>query len=426
VVSRKKQVLVSIVLLAVSTAVTTVLYLNRPPAKIAEPVYQPVSVDVAAVVKEKLRIQVQAQGTVSPMQETSILSEVNGRIIEASPSFTVGGFVSKDEVLLRIDPRDYETNLLRAEAALKSAHSNLAQEKGRAQVAEREWQKLPTGSQRSQAAKNLYLRKPQLDQAQAQMLAAQADLNTARDNLERTNIRAPYDAVIREKQVALGQFVAAGSPLADIFSVDYAEIRLPIPQNKLAYLELPGIRGAENGSSIDLYTDVGGELKQWTAQLHRTEGVFDERSRVLYVVARIKDPYALHNPDRKPLRVGTFVNANIEGRELTDIVSLPRFVMRAGNNLWVVDDSGHLRNRQVTLLRTGGDLVYISDGLDNGDRVSLTTLDSSFDSSEVRIQSSTPTNKLDQHGRPKQQQGDTNVGKITAAAEPSPNDSEGG
>ena len=166
-------------LLAVSTAVTTVLYLNRPPAKIAEPVYQPVSVDVAAVVKEKLRIQVQAQGTVSPMQETSILSEVNGRIIEASPSFTVGGFVSKDEVLLRIDPRDYETNLLRAEAALKSAHSNLAQEKGRAQVAEREWQKLPTGSQRSQAAKNLYLRKPQLDQAQAQMLAAQADLNTA-------------------------------------------------------------------------------------------------------------------------------------------------------------------------------------------------------------------------------------------------------
>ncbi len=135
------------------------------------------------MVKEKLRIEVQAQGTVSPMQETSILSEVNGRIIEASPSFTVGGFLSKDDVLLRIDPRDYETHLLRAEAALKSAQSNLAQEKGRAQVAENEWQRLPKGSQRSQEAKDLYLRKPQLDQARAQMLAAQADLNTAKDNI---------------------------------------------------------------------------------------------------------------------------------------------------------------------------------------------------------------------------------------------------
>tara|TARA_R110002124_G_scaffold126334_1_gene285843 strand:+ start:460 stop:1740 length:1281 start_codon:yes stop_codon:yes gene_type:complete len=426
VISRKKQVLVSVVLLAISTGITTVLYLNRPPAKIAEPVHQPISVDVAEVVKENLRIEVQAQGTVSPMQETSILSEVNGRIIEVSPSFTVGGFVTKGEVMLRIDPRDYETNLLRAEAALKSAQSNLAQEKGRAQVAEKEWQRLPKGSQRSQEAKDLYLRKPQLEQAQSQMLAAQADLNTARDNLERTRIRAPYDALIRDKHVELGQFVAAGSPVADIFSVEYAEIRLPIPQNKLAYLELPALEGTDDGSSIDLYTDVGGEIKHWTAQMHRTEGVFDERSRVLYAVARIKDPYARHNPEGEPLRVGTFVNANIEGRELVDIVTLPRFVMRAGNNLWVVDDTGHLRNRQVTLLRTGGDLIYVSDGLDNGDRVSLTTLDSSFDSSQVQIQSSTPTNQLDQHGRPRTQPGDKKVNPVTAAVEPSERDNEGG
>ncbi|MCB1704656.1 MAG: efflux RND transporter periplasmic adaptor subunit [Halioglobus sp.] len=425
-ISRKKQVLVSVVLLAVATGITTLLYLNRPPASIAEPAHQPVSVDVAEVVKENLRIEVQAQGTVSPMQETSILSEVNGRIIEVSPSFAVGGFVTKGEVMLRIDPRDYETNLLRAEAALKSAQSNLAQEKGRAQVAEREWQKLPTGSQRSQEAKDLYLRKPQLEQAQSQMLAAQADLNTARDNLERTRIRAPYDALIRDKHVELGQFVAAGSPLADIFSVEYAEIRLPIPQNKLAYLELPGLEGTNDGSPIDLYTDVGGEVKHWTAQLHRTEGVFDERSRVLYAVARIKDPYARHKPGTEPLRIGTFVNANIEGRELADIVTLPRFVMRAGNNLWVVDDSGHLRNRQVTLLRTGGDVVYVSDGLDNGDRVSLTTLDSSFDSSEVQIQSSTPTNQLDQHGRPKSLPDTKKVDKVTAAVEPAESNGEGG
>lgn len=425
VASRKKQILVSVAMLVGSTAITTLLYLNRPSTEIADPVRLPVSVDVAEVVKQTLRIPVQAQGTVSPLQETAILSEVNGRIIEVSPSFTVGGFVSKGDVLLRIDPRDYETNLLRAEAALKSAESNLAQEIGRAKVAEQEWRRLPKDSQRSQEAKDLYLRKPQLAQAQSQKLAAQADINTARDNLERTIIKAPYDALIRAKHSELGKFVAAGSPLADIFSVETAEIRLPIPQNKLAYLDLPGLSGTDNGSPIDLYTDVGGEIQHWTAHLHRTEGVFDERSRVLYAVARIDDPYGIYHPGRTPLRIGTFVNANIEGRELVDIVPLPRYVMRAGNNLWVVDESGRLRNRQVTLLRVGGDFVYVSGGLDDGDLVSLTTLDNSFDSTEVRIQSSTPTNRLDQSGRPEVQV-DTNITDVTAAVNTATEESTGG
>jgi RND family efflux transporter MFP subunit len=425
VVSRKKQVLYSIAMLAGSIAITTLLYFTRPPTEIAVPVVELVSVDVAEVVKQKLRIPVQAQGTVSPLQETSILSEVNGRIIEVSPAFTVGGFFDKDEILLRIDPRDYDTNLLRAEASVKSAESILAQEKGAAKVAEREWQKLPKGSQRSQEAKDLYLRKPQLAQAQAQMLAAQADLNTAKDNLERTIIRAPYAALIREKHSELGQFVAAGSPLADIFSIESAEIRLPIPQNKLDYLELPGLSGTDKGSTIDLYTDVGGEVNHWTARLHRTEGVFDERSRVLYAVARIEDPYGLNNPEKEPLRIGTFVNANIEGRELTDIVPLPRHVMRAGNYLWVVDESNHLSNRKVTLLRAGGDLVYVSGGLDNGEKVSLTTLDNSFDRVKVSIESSTPTNMLDQKGRPNVPT-EPEINATTAAVQPKAKGNSGG
>jgi RND family efflux transporter MFP subunit len=425
VASRKKQVLYSIAMLAGSIAITTLLYFTRPPTEIAVPVVELVSVDVAEVVKQKLRIPVQAQGTVSPLQETSILSEVNGRIIEVSPAFTVGGFFDKDEILLRIDPRDYDTNLLRAEASVKSAESILAQEKGAAKVAEQEWQKLPKGSQRSQDAKDLYLRKPQLAQAQAQMLAAQADLNTAKDNLERTIIRAPYAALIREKHSELGQFVAAGSPLADIFSIESAEIRLPIPQNKLDYLELPGLSGTDNGSTIDLYTDVGGEVNHWTARLHRTEGVFDERSRVLYAVARIEDPYGLNNPEKEPLRIGTFVNANIEGRELTDIVPLPRHVMRAGNYLWVVDESNHLSNRKVTLLRAGGDLVYVSGGLDNGEKVSLTTLDNSFDRVKVSIESSTPTNMLDQKGRPNVPT-EPEINATTAAVQPKAKGNSGG
>ena len=397
--STKRQLLLSVGLLSIATAITVTLYLLRPPTDTEEPPVVSVTIDVTSVVKEDLRIQVQAQGTVTPLRRTNILSEINGRVIEVSPSFVVGGFVSEGDVLLRIDPRDYQTNLLRAQAAVESAESNLAQEKGRAQVALQEWQKLPKGSQRSEEARDLYLRKPQLELAEAQLLAARADLNTARDNLERTIIKAPYDALIREKHSELGQFVAAGTPLADIFSVEYAEVRLPIPQSKLDYLELPGLAGYEAGAAIDLYTDVAGEIRHWTAELHRTEGVFDERSRVLYTVARIRDPYALNDPDREPLRVGTFVNANIEGRELEGIVSLPRYLLRAGNFVWVVDSDQRLRNRQISMLRTGGDLIYVTAGLDHGDLVSLTSLDNSFAGSRVTINSSIPSNQLDKHGR---------------------------
>jgi RND family efflux transporter MFP subunit len=377
-----------------ASAISALLYFTRPAAEIAEPVFSAVTVDVAEVVKENLRIEVQAQGTVTPVQETTILAEVKGRIVEVAEAFHVGGFVSRDDVLLRIDPRDYQTMLLHAAAALESAESVLVQEKGRAQVALREWEKLPKNSHRTEAAKNLYLRKPQLEEADANLLAAQADLNTARDNLERTIIRAPYDALIRQKQTDLGQFVGAGTPLADIFSVETAEVRLPIPQSKLDYLELPGLEGYENGSAIDLYTDVGGDIKHWSASLHRTEGVFDERSRVLFTVARIEDPYGLRDPDRLPLRVGTFVNANIEGRELQNVVVLPRYILRAGGYVWVVDDSMHLRNRKVTSLRTGGDQIYISAGLADGDLVSLTSLDASFAGVKAEVLSRISSDQL--------------------------------
>jgi RND family efflux transporter MFP subunit len=343
---------------------------------------------------QTIRIPVTAQGTVSALQSTHIQAEVKGRIVELSPAFNVGGFIAANEVILRIDPRDYETNLLRAQAAVESAESTLAQERGRAQVAKREWDRLPKGSQRSEEAKDLYLRKPQLEQAEAQLLAARADYDTAKDNLDRTVIRSPYDAIIRDKQTDLGQFVAAGSPLAVVFSVAYAEVRLPIPQSKLAYLDLPGLSGYEQEVPIDLYTDVAGDINHWPARLDRTEGVFDARSRALFTVARVEDPYGLKNPERGPLRIGTFVNAIIQGKAIEGLVRLPRYILRAGNNVWVVDAENRLRNRHLTILRTGGDQIYVSGGLQENDLISLTTVDSSLDGAEVSILFRTPSNKL--------------------------------
>lgn len=391
---KKSQFLISIALILAASLATWALYLNRPSTAIAEPEVQLITVDVAVVSKESISIPVHAQGTVTPLQSTVIQSEVKGRVTEVSDAFNVGGFVDEGDVLLRIDPRDYQTNLLRAQAAVELAESNLAQERGRAEVALREWEKLPAGSQRSDEARDLYLRKPQLEQTEAQLLAARADLDTARDNLERTIIRAPYPALIRHKHIDLGQFVATGSQLAEVVSVDQAEVRLPLPQSRLEYLELPGLQGYNEPVEIDLYTDVAGSTKHWTASLHRTEGVFDERSRVLFAVARVEDPYGLIDEGSRysePLRIGTFVNATIQGKSRDDLVTLPRHVLRAGNNLWVIDADNRLRIREVEVLRVGGEIVYIEAGLEDGDRVSLTNVDSSLSGADVAVLSSVST-----------------------------------
>jgi RND family efflux transporter MFP subunit len=380
-------------MIVTAVAITAMLIANRPQNQLAAAEERTLLVDVAEVHLQDLRIPIQAQGTVAPHRDTTMVSEVGGKIIEVSPAFTAGGFIAEGDVLLRIDDRDYQAKLLRAKAALETAESNLAQEKGRVEVARREWERLPKTTQRSKEASDLYLRKPQLEQAQAQLFSAQADLRKAGDDLERTILRAPYDCLIQEKRSDLGQYVTPGTPVVRVFPVDYAEVRLAIPQSRLTYLDLPGVTGytKEEAPPVDLYTDISGVVTHWPAHLYRSEATLDERSRVLFVVARIDDPYALQVGDQQPLRIGSFVKANILGREMSDLVILPRYVLRAGNQLWVVDEQMRLRNREVSTLRTQGDEIFVTGGLQQGDLVSLTSFSDALPGMAVRINSRSST-----------------------------------
>jgi RND family efflux transporter MFP subunit len=393
VASKTVKILVPVLLIVSSVAIAALLIAIRPENLLAPAEERSLLVDVAEVHLQDLRIPIQAQGTVTPHRDTTMVSEVSGKIIEVSPAFNAGGFIAEGDVLLRIDDRDYQAKLLKAKAALETAESSLAQEKGRVEVARREWERVPKTTKRSKDARDLYLRKPQLEQAQAQLLSAQADLRKAGDDLERTIIRAPYDCLIQEKRSDLGQFVSPGTPVVRVFPVDYAEVRLAIPQSRLSYLDLPGVTGfnSDEAPPVDLYTDISGVVTHWPAHLYRAEAVLDERSRVLFVVARIEDPYALQVGDQQPLRIGSFVKANILGREMNDLVILPRYVLRAGNQLWVVDEQMRLRNRKVTTLRTQGDEIYVSGGLQQGDLVSLTSFSDALPGMAVRINSRSST-----------------------------------
>ncbi|MFT5033900.1 MAG: RND family efflux transporter MFP subunit, partial [Bacteroidia bacterium] len=357
-----KNLIICTAILGVASATAVALYWQRPePVKI-EIVAKPLLIDVAEVVKQNLPISISSQGIVSPRTQTTLIAEVSGRVVQVSPQFKSGGFFTAGEILLQIDDRDYKAELKRTESAVASARSNLALEKGRAQVAYSDWLKYSKGVTRNAEADALAKRKPQLTEVQAQLDSAEADLARARDNLDRTTIRLPYTGMVRSKDADIGQYVSVGTQLGTAFAIDRVEVRLPLPDDRLSYLNLPTLNQAEDERQtiqVSLSSRQGDSTYEWQAELVRTEGVLDERSRVLFAVAEVVDPYGVNTRRDAPLRVGTFVQANISGKTMSNIVVLPRHVLRTGNQVWVVDGNNRLVNRVIGLLRNEGDLVYI-------------------------------------------------------------------
>ena len=386
--------LLPIVIIVTASIIAAGLIMRKPEAKIADIEHKPLLINTAQVVKQELQISIRAQGTVTPRTTTTLVAEVSGSVIDVSPRFKSGGFFKKGEVLLQIDKRDYLTQLKRAEAAVASANSELATERGRAEVAYQDWIKYKSNVKRTKAATDLALRKPQQADAKAKLDAAIADLNHARNQLDRTAIKAPYDGLVRSKHVDIGQYVTVGSALAETFAIDIAEVRLALPQNKLEYLHLPDIIGDDTPAkpTVNLYAHIGKQTYQWRAQLVRTEGVFDERSRVLFAVAQISDPYGMESDQPAALRMGTFVDAEIQGKRIVNLVKLPRHILRTGNRVWVIDDEQRLQNREIKVLSTQGEHMYVTAGLEEGELVSLSNITGTIAGTLVRVVSSIATN----------------------------------
>jgi RND family efflux transporter MFP subunit len=395
--SNKGKFLVPVAIIMAATVIAVGFVLSRTEPQLAKPEPKVLLIEAAKVVKEDLKISVRTQGTVTPRTTTSIVAEVSGVITKVSPRFKTGGFFKAGEVLLQIDQRDYITHLRRAEAAVASAKSKLASEQGQAEVAYQDWVKYKSNVKRSQAATDLALRKPQLADAQAGLDAAMADLDHAKDQLDRTVIGAPYDGLVNAKRVDIGQYVTSGVVLAETFAVDVAELRLAVPESKLNYLHLPSLADDPHKvkPSVDLYASIGDEQHQWQAQLVRTEGVFDQRSRVLFAVAQISDPYGLNSPQKQVLRIGTFVDARIEGKVIPNLVKLPRHILRAGNQIWVIDAKQRLQNRRIKILRTQGEYMYVTAGLTEGEMVSLSNISDTIAGTNVRVSTVKPTNEQD-------------------------------
>jgi len=332
------------------------------------------------------RMTVATEGTVAPRTESELVPEVSGRVTWVSPSLASGGFFEKGEELLRIEPREYELAAVRSQAAVAQAKLQLATEEQESDLARKEWQSLGKG----EAPTALTLREPQVAEARAALAAAEAALNQAEYDLERTVVHAPYAGRVREKKVDVGQFVSRGSSAARIYAVDFAEVRLPIPDDQLAYVDLPlayrGQSANATGPRVTLHAQFAGREHEWRGHIVRTEGEIDPRSRMVHAIAQVEDPYGENNrTGRPPLSVGLFVRAEIHGNSVRGLIPVPRSAMRGESQVMVVDGQNRLRFRTVEIFRAERDRVLVRSGLEAGERICVSPLEAAVDGMEVRI-----------------------------------------
>ncbi len=377
-----KKVLLPLIIVAAGFGVAALLLATGPsidprPSESLAPL-----VRVVQVKPQTLRLSARTNGVVVPRTESELIPEVDGRVTEVSPSLVSGGFFAAGEQLLRIEPLDYEVALDQAKAGLTRAQSDLENSR---RTLNRQRDLVRRGatsdSQRDDALNRVRI-------AEATLRDAKAQISRAERDLKRTRIVAPYAGRVRNERVDVGQFVRRGSTVGTIYAVDIAEVRLPIQDEELAFLNLPLTQGIQQNAAIDVPVNLqarfAGAMHSWQGRVVRTEGELDPETRMVHVVAQVKEPYAAEG-DRPPLSVGLFVDAEIMGATLPDLVRLPRSAMRGDAQVFVVGDDMRMTLRDVSVLRRDQDEVYINGGLAAGELVCVSPLQSSADGMQVRI-----------------------------------------
>ena len=349
-----------------------VLMATSPQVEPTNPTPVPPTVRVRDIEPEPIRLRVHSQGTVAPDTQSQLIPEVSGRVTWMSGALVNGGYFEKGQTLLRLDDKDYQSSLKRARAAL-------TRDEARYEHALFEFERMRSLEERRLASRS------QMESAQRDYRVAEATLEDSRANveqaglnLERTQVKAPFTGLVRDESVDIGQLVGPGSPVATIYATDRLEVRLPIADRQLGFLNLPvGHRGelpADRQPAVALSAEYAGQLLEWTGTIVRTEAQIDTSSRMVNVVARI----AGNSGETLPA-VGLFVNADIEGLLVDDIVVLPRNALRNGNRVLVVGDDNRLEFREVEPLRLFQDDVLIRAGLTAGERVCISPMQTPID-----------------------------------------------
>ncbi|MBU2893334.1 efflux RND transporter periplasmic adaptor subunit [Colwellia sp. D2M02] len=429
--SSKKTILQRVLLPAIISAIALVLvwviFDNPPESNRGKPSKAPqMTVAIQTLTPQPYQVMVQSFGTVQPRTQSVLFAQVSGQINQVSSEFRDGGFFEKGDVLMQLDDRDHRAEVNIAQASFMAAQQNLQEEGARVRQAQADWERLGNGKD----ASALVLRQPQFEAAKAQVLSAEAQLNKAKLSLERTKIVAPYAGRILKKHVDIGQVISSNTQLADIYAVDYVEIRLPIKNKDLPLMKLPeeyrDSHQNQNNETVVSNVVITSTLlgkQTWQGKVVRTESAIDELSQQLYVVAQIISPYdsetnnAAKNQGAQ-IKIGQYVTAEITGRVLADSLVIPSSAIYQGSYVYTVEN-GLLMRKEVSIRWQNGTESIIAAGLVAGDALVLTPLGQVSSGTPVAIEgaaSKDQANKNPKTGERKNRNKDGNPKKDRSSA----------
>mgnify|MGYP001161220529 FL=1 len=324
-------------------------------------------------------IEIFSQGSIIPRTESQLYPEIRGEVVYVSPKLDEGSSFKKGDILLRIDSRDYELDIKAAEASLDDAQTAFSIALAESNFEKEQWELSNSG-----VASDLRLKIPQLKKAESTVAAAEANLEKLKRNLEKTSIKAPYDGLVRKKNVDRGTVIGPGYLIANIYAIDYVEVKLPVADQDLAFLDIP-LDGTQIGKNqqpqVLLTGTLGGKQIVWEGNIVRMEAEIDPKSRMAILVARISKPYKY----KIPLRVGQFVEAKIIGRKFDDLYVLDREFIKNNQVITINDVDSTIAYKQVNVLRFIDDMAYIDTGLSIGDLLCMTNLDVMYDGMKIRL-----------------------------------------
>ncbi|WP_203291768.1 efflux RND transporter periplasmic adaptor subunit [Maricaulis parjimensis] len=368
---------------AVVVGIIFMLAVGQPQPQRANAAPRPVAVFVEEAQRNTVALTVRSQGEARPRTQINLVPQVAGRITFVNPDFIEGGFFEAGETLIQIEDADYRLAVTRAAAQVAQAEQALAREQAESDLAASEWAQLGEGE-----ASALTLREPQLAEARAQLAAANAALQSARLDLQRTRVSAPFSGRVRTKNADLGQYVAPGTNLGEVFSTDTVMVRLPLTDNDLALLGIPVAYNAalaeDGGVPVTLSATIAGRHQEWAGRITRTDSAIDPQTRVLYAIAEVEDPYGAAAQGGSPLAIGLFVDAEIQGREIDGAYIIPRNALRGEGSVYVVEEGGTLSVRSVEIIDSNPDRVVLAGGVRGGELVVTSPIRGASDGMRVQ------------------------------------------
>lgn len=341
-------------------------------------------------------------GSVVAARDILLSSRVSGQVIEVENVFTLGGIIEEGELLLRIDPSDYEQALVARESELLQVEAELAIEEGQQRVARREFELL--GTEIEDSNRSLVLREPQIESLRAKLKAARAAVDRAKLDLDRTEIRAPFDGQILARSAELGSQVSQGDELARIVGSDVYWIIATVPLSTLQWIEFPDADGRAGASATVRHRTAWPAGKTRQGSVGRLIGEVDESTRMARVIVEVQQPMGDGTPETPALILGSIVQVEITARPIDQVVQLERALLRQNDTVWLMD-SNQLRIQSVEVLFSDAEYAYISSGLTDGDRVVTTNLATVVDGLEIReltpsVQTSATVNSAPDEGAP--------------------------